>query len=146
MARGRVKVDLDIDSALARIALDAIPLVQEATEFLRDEIKSRIPIADIPSEPGGPPNSTGPYRDSWKVGRVRRRGMFVRGSTFSSPEDVDIKQAAVLEYGSVEIGVAPRPHIRPAEDERERHMEAVVRQANRKNALEAARRRGRGVK
>lgn len=146
MARRPVKVDLDIDSALAQIALDAIPLVQEATEFLRDEIKSRIPISDIPSEPGGPPHSTGPYRESWKAGRVRRRGDSVVGSTYSAPEGVPVKQAAVLEFGSLEIGVAPRPHVRPAEDERERHMEAVVRQANRKNALEAARRRGRGVR
>ena len=135
MANG-VRFELDIEQDLARLALEAIPIAETAAEILVDEIKARIPLTDIVSEPGEPPNSTGPYRESWKSTKARRRGDFVQANTFADPKEIPPKLPAILEYGSRETGLAPRPHVRPAEEARAARVDSEVQRLNAQNRRE----------
>lgn len=137
MANRRVKVDFDIDQNIARLALEATPIVETAAEIMAEEVKARIALTEVPSEPGQPPHSTGPYRDAWKHTRARRRRDFVQADTFADPkEGIPPKLPAILEYGSRETNLAPRPHVRPAEEARAERMEAEIARLNAQNRRE----------
>ena len=137
MADRRAFLQIDIDADIAKLALQVAPIVADAAKLLKDEIRRRIPDTDVPSAPGDAPSSTGPYRDSWKAGRARRRRDFVQADTYSVPPDGNVKLAAILEHGSREAGIAPRPHIRPAEAERAVKMDAHIQKLNARNLADA---------
>lgn len=67
-----VQMNLDIDAEVAALAVELAGLANAGAQILAEEIRSLIQISEIPSEPGQPPHSTGPLRDSWKHSPAHR--------------------------------------------------------------------------
>lgn len=120
------------EAALAFIVNRYGTLAEVGAELLRDEIKSRVPESDIPSEPGQPPHSPGPYRDSWHASGAKRRGDAVVAWTYSMAKRGDGSSLArALEFGDHQANLSPRPHVRGATDVARAALDATVRSAGR---------------
>lgn len=133
MAR-EAEVRLDIDAELVAIALEYAPLVERGAAMIADEIQDSITISEIPSPAGSPPHSKGPYRESWKSGKARRRGLNVAAWAYSlatvgtSHESL----AEVLDEGRGPI--EPHPHLHAAVARAQKAVDDEVRRVNRQLA------------
>lgn len=108
-----VRVNFDVDAAMTRVLLERAALVETGAAELAKAIRDRIPDTPIPSEPGQPPHSPGPYRDSWKSGQAKRRGMRLTAWAFSMAKASNGEALAdILERGTERM--EPRPHYRAA--------------------------------
>jgi hypothetical protein len=111
MARARVV--FDVNAHFARIANQASALVEQSAEIMRDEIRISIPDSPLPSGPGQPPHSPGPYREAWKSGRAKIKSDRIVAYTFNLSRASNGRSLAdILERG--EGAIHPHPHYRPA--------------------------------
>jgi hypothetical protein len=129
MAMAEAEIHLNVDAELANLALELGFMAEEGARILEKEMTSLIAISDLPSEPDMPPHSRGPYRNSWKAGKARRRGDSITAWSFSQATTKRGESLAeVLDEGRGKN--QPRPHIRQAIRQARARLDAVVRQQN----------------
>lgn len=101
---------------LQHLVLQAGPTVEAMGDYVLESIRSHIQRGTEPSSPGeGPTSHPTEFElwESWRRGRVRRRGNFIRCTVYSTARSKDgkVSLALVQEHGNDDS--EPRPHIGP---------------------------------
>lgn len=123
------RVELDIGAEVLELMLQTGALVERGAELIAEEIRESIPDSDFPAQPGQPPHSPGPYRDSWKHTGARRRGNSMVAWAFSmSSVESGESLAEILEEGRGPV--EPHPHISSAVELADRLLDAEVARMN----------------
>lgn len=123
------RFDLNVDLEIAKVALQIGHLAEQGADLIAEEVRESIDVSDLPSAPGEAPHSTGPYRDSWKSGKAKRRKNSVVAYAFSMAETEGGESLAeVLEEGRGPIH--PHPHWRQAVERARKRLDAVVARMN----------------
>lgn len=125
----QARFDLNVDAELAALMLQHGHLAETGAELIAEEVRGAIEVSDIPSEPGSAPHSKGPYRDSWKSGKAKRKRNAIVAWAYSLAETASGEALAdVLEDGRGPV--APRPHWRAAVERARKRLDALVAQTN----------------
>lgn len=123
------RVELDITAEVAEIALQYAYIAELGAQAIADEVRASIPESDEAAPAGMPPHSRGPYRDSWKATRARRRGNTVVAHAYSmASTDSGESLAEILDQGRGAIH--PHPHLSAAERRAVRRVEAEIARVN----------------
>lgn len=122
-------LNLDLMTQLAASAL--VPVLTQAAEIGRDEIRRLIRVQDEPSLPGEPPASRGRYVNAWRASKARVYDNAVVAYIFNEARfSDDSSMVEGLEFGTERI--RPRPHVRPGLDRARPLIDAHIRAAEAK--------------
>jgi hypothetical protein len=125
MSSNDVRLDLDIDGEVVELLVEYGYLAELGAELHAEEVRDVIDVSDIPAAAGEPPHSRGPYRDSWKSGKAKRKGLGVTAWSFSMAKAVNGESLAdILDTGRGPI--EPHPHVNAAIDRAERRLQAEI--------------------
>lgn len=123
------RMELHVDAELAALANEYAYLAELGAEMIAESVRDEISISDIPAAAGEPPHSKGPYRDSWKSGKAKRRKDVITAFAFSMAQASNGEPLAViLEDG--QGPTAPHPHWRAAAEHARRDLEREVERVN----------------
>lgn len=98
--------------AIRSLKRQFVPFAERMAAISAEEITADIEITDVPSRPGAPPHSTGPYKNSWKPSKARIRDdvAAIAYSKAKAGTNDDRLLGPLLEYGTEKMPA--RPHIR----------------------------------
>jgi hypothetical protein len=124
-----VRIDLDIDGEMAELLVEYGYLAELGAELHAEEVRDVIDVSDIPAAAGEPPHSKGPYRDSWKSGKAKRKGLGVTAWSYSMAKAANGESLAdILDTGRGPI--EPHPHVNAALERAARRLDVEVAAVN----------------
>jgi hypothetical protein len=124
-----VRFVLNVDAELVQLALQYAYLAERGAEFVAEEIAGSIEISEYPAGLGEPPHSTGPYKESWKSGKARRKRDYVVAYGFSMAKTASGESLGrILDEGRGAIN--PHPHVNAGIARARRRLGVEVEQVN----------------